>query len=382
MLDIRYSRRMMNLPADRYVRLCSTRWLAIVLAMIVTACGSQPASKEGGAAGGATASGAARPARLRIGYQAIPNAELVAKQLKWHEQTLGIPIEWRQFESGRDVNTAIAAGSIDLGLSGSGGAATALAQGLPLSVIAIHDVIGRSEALAVRASIRSVTDLRGKRLAAPFASTTHYSLLKLLELHKIGPGEVTLLDLNPSDMTAAWIRGDIDAAYIWQPTLQRLLDAGGTRLTSSDEMAARGVATFDVAVASHALMATYPDVIVSYLKTLSRAVTLYRTDQQQALDALARELGVPVDQARLQADGLVWLTAEEQLDAKYFGAADAPGGLASALKATADFLVAQKVIRTAPELATFQQRTDGQFLRRASSSAPSGAAAGGAAAKE
>ena len=97
-----------------------------------------------------------KPARLRIGYQAIPNAELVAKQLKWHEQALGIPIEWRQFESGRDVNTAIVAGSIDLGLSGSGGAATALAQGMTLSVIAIHDVIGRSEALAVRGPIRDV----------------------------------------------------------------------------------------------------------------------------------------------------------------------------------------------------------------------------------
>jgi taurine transport system substrate-binding protein len=182
---------------------------------------------------------------------------------------------------------------------------------------------------------------------------------------------VTLLDLNPSDMTAAWIRGDIDGAYIWQPTLQRLLDSGGTRLTSSDEMAAKGVATFDVAMASQALMAAHPDVIVSYLKTLSRAVQLYRNERQQALDALARELGVPADQAKLQAEGLLWLTPEEQLDPKYFGAADAssaasaPGGLATALKATADFLVAQKVIRAAPEVAIFQQHTDGQFLRRA-----------------
>lgn len=329
---------------------------------MLTGCGSQPAER---ASGTNQADGAGKLARLRIGYQAIPNAELVAKQLKWHEQTLGVPIEWRQFESGRDVNTAIAAGSIDIGLSGSGGAATALAQGLPLSVIAIYDVIGRSEALAVRGAIRSAADLKGKRLAAPFASTTHYSLLKLLELNKIGASEVTLLDLNPSDMTAAWIRGDIDAAYIWQPTLQRLLDAGGTRLTSSDEMAARGVATFDVAVASHALMAAHPDAIVSYLKTLSRAVNLYRSDRQQVLDALARELGVSADQAKLQAEGLLWLTSEEQLDEKYFGAPDSAGGLATALKATADFLVAQKVIRSAPELPAFQQRTDGQFLRRA-----------------
>lgn len=353
----------------------SVATLLCACALMAMACGSQPASKEN-AAGSGAASGE-KLAKLRVGFQAIPNAELVAKQLKWHEQTLGIPIEWRQFESGRDVNTAIASGSIDIGLSGSGGAATALAQGLPLSAIAIHDVIGSSEALVARGAVRSAADLRGKRLAAPFASTTHYSLLKWLELNGIGAGDVKLLDLNPSDMTAAWIRGDIDAAYIWQPTLQRLLDAGGTRLTSSDEMAARGVATFDVAVASDTLMSAHPEIIVSYLKTLSRAVRLYRSDRQQALDALARELNVTADQARLQAEGLLWLTSEEQLDARYFGAdgvagvtgeasaAGSAGGLATALKATADFLVAQKVIRSAPELATFQQRTDGQFLRRA-----------------
>jgi taurine transport system substrate-binding protein len=161
-------------------------------------------------------------------------------------------------------------------------------------------------------------------------------------------------------------------------------------------MAARGVATFDVAVASHALMSAHPEVIVSYLKTLSRAVRLYRSDRQQALDALARELGVSADQARLQAEGLLWLTSEEQLDAKYFGAAGAAaaaagtsgtsgasgppaGGLAAALKATADFLAAQKVIRAAPELSEFQKRTDGQFLRRAAADTTPGGAAGAAA---
>jgi taurine transport system substrate-binding protein len=94
-------------------------------------------------------------------------------------------------------------------------------------------------------------------------------------------------------------------------------------------------------------------------------VQLYRSDRQQVLDALARELGVSADQAKLQAEGLLWLTSEEQLDEKYFGAPDSAGGLADALKATADFLVAQKVIRSAPELPAFQQRTDGLFLRRA-----------------
>jgi taurine transport system substrate-binding protein len=341
---------MLSLSRSIAARCVSLLWLCV---LTLSACSQ------------ATPPASDKPARLRIGYQSIPNAELIAKQLGWQEASLGVPIEWRQFENGRDVNTAIAAGGIDIGLSGSTGAATGLAQGLPYSVIAIHDVIGESEALAVRPAIHTVADLRGKKLAAPFGTTTHYSLLQLLHANQLGAGDVTLIDLAPSDTLAAWIRGDIDGAYVWQPTLQKLYDAGGTRLISSADMVHRGIATFDVAVASREVTTKYPELVAGYLRNLSRAVLLYRQDQPRALEALAKELNITVDQARAQATGLIWLTSEEQLAADYFGPADAPGGLSTALKTTADFLVSQRVIRTAPDLATFQRGTDAQFLRRA-----------------
>jgi taurine transport system substrate-binding protein len=329
--------------------------LVALIATAFAACGSEPA----------TPNRSDRPATMRIGYQTIPNAELVAKELHWQEQTLGVPIEWRQFENGRDLNTAIAAGGIDLGLSGSGGVAAGLSQGLPYDVIAIHDVIGDSEALVARKPIRSVSDLRGKRVAAPFASTTHYSLLQALQVNGVPPGEVTVLDLNPSDLLAAWTRGDIDAAYVWQPTLQRLIEQGGERLVSSRDLAARGAPTFDLLVASRSFTSRYPDLVVAYLRNLTRAVQLFRQDEPAALRALSASLGVAPDQVAPQAKGLAWLTAEEQLDARYFGPPGHPGALGGALQQTAAFLVAQGVIRAAPDRAAFEQAVNATFLARA-----------------
>ena len=46
----------------------------------------------------------------------IPNAEIIGKQLGWFEKEMGVKINWKQFDSGRDVNTAMAAGSLDMGL--------------------------------------------------------------------------------------------------------------------------------------------------------------------------------------------------------------------------------------------------------------------------
>ncbi len=306
-----------------------------------------------------------KPDVVRIGYQAIPNAELIAKQLQWHEQALGTTIEWRQFESGRDVNTAIASGSIDIGLVGSSPAAAGLAQGLPYDVIAFYDVIGDSEALAVRDSIATFADLKGKTLAAPFGSTTHYSLLQVLKLNNIGQDEVTLLDFNPSDLLAAWTRGDIDAAYVWQPTLQKLYDDGGTKLIGSDEVAAQGFPTFDVAVATRDFSSQYPEVVAVYLQNLSKGVDLYRSDPAQAAELIATELGITPAEAATQAAGLIWLTAAEQISPDYFGTTDTPGALGEAFKTTADFLVEQGVLTTAPDLEVFQQGANPTFLQLA-----------------
>lgn len=323
----------------------------------------------GAAAAGAAAypaiTFAAKPDKLRIGYQAIPNAELIAKQAGWHEKALGIPIEWRQFESGRDVNTAIASGSIDIGLVGSSPAAAGIARGLPYDVIAFYDLIGDSEALAVKPEIASFADLKGKKIGAPFGSTTHYSLLQVLKLNGIDPSEVTLLDFNPTDLLAAWTRGDIDAAYVWQPTLQKLYESGGKKLIGSDEVAKAGFPTFDVAVATRDFSSKYPEVVAVYLQDLSKGVDLYRSDPAQAGDLIGKELGITPEEALAQAKGLIWLTAAEQLAPEYFGTKAAPGGLGQALKNTADFLVEQKVLDSAPDLSAFQTGANPSFLQQA-----------------
>lgn len=308
---------------------------------------------------------AAKPDVLRIGYQAIPNAELIAKQAGWHEKALGIPIEWRQFESGRDVNTAIASGSIDIGLVGSSPAAAGIARGLPYDVIAFYDLIGGSEALAVKPTITSFADLKGKKIAAPFGSTTHYSLLQVLSLNGIDPGEVTLLDFNPTDLLAAWTRGDIDAAYVWQPTLQKLYDSGGKKLIGSEEVAKAGFPTFDVAVATHEFSSKYPEIVAVYLQNLSKGVDLYRSDPAQAGELIGKELGITPEEALAQAKGLIWLTGAEQLAPEYFGTKAAPGALGQALKNTADFLVEQKVLESAPDLSVFQAGANPSFLQQA-----------------
>lgn len=316
----------------------------------------------------AQASGAqAKPDKVVIGYQVIPNEEIIAKALGWHEKELGVRIEWKQFDSGRDVNTAIAAGSVDIGLVGSSPAAAGISAGVPYEVVWIYDVIGDNEALVVKKGkgIRAVKDLVGKKVAAPFGSTTHYHLLVAFKVFNVDPKKATILDMQPPDMLAAWQRGDIDAGFVWEPTLIKMVEGGGEIILSSRALAEKGFLTADLAVVRKAFAEKYPDVVAAYLRTLSRAVDFYRKEPREAAKAVAKEFGIPEAEAERQMKTLVMLNGPEQLGAKYLGTSAQRGGLVKALKDTADFLVTQKTIKAAASAAVIEKAVNPAYLERA-----------------
>src|SRR4029078_1349109 len=113
----------------------------------------------------------------------------------------------------------------------------------------------------------------GKKVATPFASTTHYSLLAALADAGVAAATVTIIDLEPPDIQAAWTRGDIDAAYVWTPVLAEIQKTGTTLITSR-QLAGKGKVTGDLAVATTKFSTTYPKALQIWLQQQDRAVKL------------------------------------------------------------------------------------------------------------
>ncbi|HEY9618822.1 MAG TPA: ABC transporter substrate-binding protein [Crinalium sp.] len=331
--------------------------VGLSLPSIISSCtnSSPPSAESPGATTAASSTGAA-PQKIRIGYQVVPNAELLAKAQGLAKQAFpNSEVQYISFDSGRDVNTAFAANGIDFGLVGSVPTSVGIARGLPYQVYFIHDVIGSAEALIVKGDIKAIADIRGKKIATPFGSTAHFSLLNLLKLENINQNEVTILDLQPPDLVAAWQRGDIDGGYVWQPNLSKLKSDGGTILITSADLAQKGIVTADVGVVSKDFAQKYPDVVRQYVVVLNQAIQSYRSDPDAAAKAIATELGISPDESKAAMGEIIWLTSDEQKDTKYLGTADAPGDFAKILKDSADFMVTQKTIPSAPDLAAYQQ---------------------------
>lgn len=302
-----------------------------------------------------------------IGYQSIPNGELVAKQLGWHEESLQARVRWVQFNSGSELNTAIASGSVDIGLGGSSTTVVAIAQGVSARVIWIHDIIGENEALVVREGegIESLADLTGKTVAAPFGATTHYHLLMALKLAGIDPGSLRILDMPPTEMLAAWTRGDIDAGFVWEPTLASMLESGGRVLVSSGTLAKQGFLTGDIGIVSRDFAAEHPEIVVRYIRNQLRAVALIRSSPEVAARAIADELSLDPGEALRQMNTLVFLDGEEQLSPAYLGKSGEPGALVEVFLETARFLADQDTIGTVPDRGIVEDFLAPEFLEQA-----------------
>lgn len=339
----------------------------LLVASVAAGCGASEGGGSGAANQGEKEGKGGKPAELRVGYQLVPNGGPVVKHRKWLETELGIPVKYVQFDSGANVNRAIASGSVDVGLAGSSPVANGVSQGLPYQVAWIYDVIGDAEALVVKedGGVSSIADLAGKKVGVPFGSTTHYSMLKALELEGVDAGQVDVIDLEPDDIVAAWQRGDIAGAYVWNPSLAKLKADGGKVLITSEEMAGKGVLTADLGIVRTEFAEQYPDVVAGWLKQEDRAVKLFQSDPEAAAKDVAAEFGIPQDEALAQMKDLILLNAQEQVGPDYLGKPGQPGKLANTLSDTATFLKGVKLVDQAAPLDKFQEVVNPEYASKA-----------------
>lgn len=217
-------------------------------------------------------------AEITIGYQTGIEPSKKALADGEYEKATGAKIAWRKFDNGAELIRAMASGDVDIGNVGSSVVATAASRQLPILTFLVAAELGTSEALVVRnnAGISKPADLVGKTIAVPFVSTSHYSLLAALKHWKVDYTKLKIINLRISEVAAAWSRGDIDAAYVWEPGLGRIKETGKVLGTSAD-VAKWGAPTYDLWIARKDFAEKNPDFLKKFAK-----VSLAAYDEYQA----------------------------------------------------------------------------------------------------
>ena len=175
---------------------------------------------------------AQQPAReFRIGHQKGFLSLLKGRgTLEKRLAPLGVSLKWTEFTAGPVQLEALNVGSIDFGDVGEAPPIFAQAAGAPLAYVAATVPRPRTEGVLLPkgSPIRTVADLKGRKVALNKGSNVHYFLVKLLEKHGLKYADVNVVFLPPADARAAFEKGSIDAWVIWDPFLaaaEKTLDA-------------------------------------------------------------------------------------------------------------------------------------------------------------
>lgn len=293
---------------------------------------------------------------VTIAYQDMLDPYRIMQDSKALEKATGYKINWKQFGGGGEVIKALASGAVQVGEVGSAGISAAVSRGEPLELFWILENIADAEALVVRkgSGIKTVADLKGKKVATPFNSTTHFDLMVALEHAHINPGDVKILNLRPQEIEAAWKRGDIDATFIWNPVLSEVKKDGEV-ITSSGKIAMEtGKATFDGYVVNKDWAKSHHDFMVKFVKIMAKADEEYRNNKSKwtasspQVKAVAKWSGAKAEDVPASMALYEFPTMHEQATKWLGGGKD---GLATkALTATAEFQKSQKQIdKTLPD---------------------------------
>jgi len=268
------------------------RPLALLSVVVTVACSrdaGRDAASEGSRDHGAET--AAGLAQLRIGYQ--KNGVLViARQqavLERELAPLGVAVSWVEFASGPPMLEAMNAGRIDLGQVGDTPPIFAQAAGAHIAYVAGQVSTNGEGILVTPASgIRTVADLRGKRIGFTKGSSAHNVVLLALEAAGLAYGDITPVYLSPPDAAAAFAGGTIDAWSVWDPYYALGQSRGGRILVESSALGT----THSFYIAHRELAARHPGVLRTVIAALGRTAAWAESHRDQVAAALAQVTGV------------------------------------------------------------------------------------------
>ena len=162
---------------------------------------------------------------LKIAYSDWPGwvAWEIAIQKGWFKQAgVDVAFEWFEYVPSMD---AFSANKVDAVTMTNGDALVAGASGAKSKAILINDYSNGNDMIVARPGIRSLKDLKGKKIGVEIGFVDHLLLLKGLEANGMKESDVELVNIPTHETAKALASGDVDAIAAWQPNSGQALKA-------------------------------------------------------------------------------------------------------------------------------------------------------------
>jgi NitT/TauT family transport system substrate-binding protein len=323
----------------------SLTWSCLLLLGIVACSGDKPATGDKSApapAPSAAAPAAPAAAPLRIAYSDWPGwtALEVGIQKGWFKEA-GVDVEFSWFDYLPSME-AFSAGKVDAVTVTNGDALVTGANGSKSKMILLMDYSNGNDKVIAKPGIKSLKDLKGKKVGLELTLVEHLLLLQGLKKLDMQQSEVTLVNFRTNEVPQALASGQVDAVAAWYPTSTQALTSipGATAIWTSADVP--GLIYDALAVNPQSLGQRKADW-AKVAKVWYRISDYVRdpATQADAVKIMAAKVGVTAEQYAAALPGTYFLTLAEA-KARY---AKGPGldSLHGSTKIADEFNVANKV---------------------------------------
>jgi ABC-type nitrate/sulfonate/bicarbonate transport system substrate-binding protein len=290
---------------------------------------------------------------IRIGFQPGTAPRFFVARDQQMFQKAGLVPDYSKFISGPTMLAALQGENIDVAFMTTAPAIFALSQGIDLRVFFIESDAAATQALVStnEAAMKSLKDQKGKRIAVTFGTSTHYAMLKSFDAEHIPEADVTILDMQPSAMLPAFIKGDIAGAWSWDPWTAKMQSEGGNIVGSLGSL---HLPMAGVWVARTKWLAENENGIQRFIHAMDLTTEYMKAHEADAVKAITGELGVDDRLAKLIYGRIEWPTLPQQIEG-YIAAlgtskTKSTAGMAAHMNDLADFFFRLKRIPVRPDV--------------------------------
>lgn len=289
--------------------------------------------------------------KVKVGFQTgdINNVTMVAAKEGYFEKA-GLDVEMSPYSSGGAMVPALAAGEVDITWFFPFPSLTAYATGVELEVVLLDHAPMTAERLIAGEGVADMAGLSEKTIGVTIGTSGHHSLLAALDQAGLSQDDVTLVNLKPSEMAAAFSAKRIDAAWTWEPAAGKLNELGGTDIATAESVGAYAVALWGV---RKEFAEENPEVMMKFMEAWDMAQQDYLADNKAGQKWEAERLNLTPEEfgAMVGRQGSTVIPIADQLSDDWLGKPGAPEStdLYKAYEEYAVFLVDEGRLDSVPE---------------------------------
>ncbi|NOU65704.1 aliphatic sulfonate ABC transporter substrate-binding protein [Paenibacillus sp. LMG 31461] len=274
--------------------------LSTLLVTVLSGCGAASKSTTGTAddtkaPAATTTTKSEKSTTLRIGYQKYGTVNFLKAngELDKALKEKGITIQWTEFPGGPQLLEAMNVGSIDVGHTGEAPPIFAQAAGTPLVYLGHEPASPASEAILIpeKSEIKSVAELKGKKVALNKGSNVHYLLVKQLEKAGLKYEDIQVVFLPPADARAAFEKGSVDAWVIWDPFFSAAETSAKAKILADGKDT---VANHEFYLATRSYAENNKETVKIVLDQLAKVDTWSKDHPKELAETLSPQLGIDV----------------------------------------------------------------------------------------